>query len=576
MLVPPQLAHNYSKAKIPAAMKKMTRFSEFPLHYPDARLRLIGTDYETSKERLSNAVADSNVQTEPDFAENLGSLEANLESRRAKLERIRQRGIDPYPARFERSCTTTDAIDLFEAAESEGTAENAETLSVAGRIVSMRVMGRAAFLDLRDSSGTLQAMLRQNALGEEYGLLQDLDLGDFLGVTGHMMRTRTGQATIEAQSLTMLAKGMRPLPEKWHGLRDVETRYRQRYLDLIANPEVAETFVQRSRIIGGIRRFLDGRGFVEVDTPILVPIPAGAHARPFVTHHNALDEQLYLRIATELYLKRLIVGGLDKVYEIGRVFRNEGIDQDHNPEFTLLESYEAYADYNSVMEMVEAMVSSLAQDIHGSTVVPMGDEVVDFTPPWPRLSLREELRRHSGIDIEDYPDSESLTGVCIDLGLQPGPREARGRLIDKMLATYVEPHLLQPSFLMDYPEDMSPLAKGHPDKPGYVERFEAFAAGMEIANSYTELNDPEVQRARFVAQEHQRDAYGNEEADRTDMDFLTALEYGMPPTGGLGIGIDRLVMLLTGQATIRDVLLFPQMRSLSGGENAATPDYVAE
>ena len=494
--------------------------------------------------------------------ENPGSLQANLDSRRAKLQRIRERGVDPYPPRFQRSCTADEAIRLFEAGEADQSPERANGISVAGRIVSMRVMGRAAFLDLRDASGVVQAMLRQNVLGDEYAVLQDLDLGDFLGVDGDMMRTRTGQPTIEAHALTILAKGMRPLPEKWHGLRDVETRYRQRYLDLIANPEVADTFVQRSRIISGIRRFLDGRGFVEVDTPILVPIPAGAHARPFITQHNALDEQLYLRIATELYLKRLIVGGLDKVYEIGRVFRNEGIDQDHNPEFTLLESYEAYADYNAVMEMVESLVSSLAGEVHGSMQIAMGDDVIDFSPPWPRLSLREELQRRSGVDIEDYPDAESLTGKCRELGLEPGPREARGRLIDKMLSVYVEPHLIQPSFLIDYPEDMSPLAKGHPDKPGYVERFEAFAAGMEIANSYTELNDPDVQRARFAAQEHQRDAYDDEEADRTDDDFLTALEYGMPPTGGLGIGIDRLVMLLTGQSTIRDVLLFPQMRRI--------------
>ena len=509
----------------------------------------------------------------PEREDNLGSLEANLASRRAKLSRIRERGIEPYPPRVRRDCTAAEAVARFEEAETVGQTESVAGLHLAGRIVSMRVMGRAAFLDLRDASGVVQAMFRQNVLGDEYALLQDLDLGDFLGVSGDMMRTRTGQPTIEAHSLTILAKGMRPLPEKWHGLRDVETRYRQRYLDLIANPEISETFVQRSRIISGIRRFFDGRGFIEVDTPILVPIPAGAHARPFVTHHNALDEQLYLRIATELYLKRLIVGGLDKVYEIGRVFRNEGIDQDHNPEFTLLESYEAYADYNTVMEMVESLVSSLAQDVHGSMQIAMGDDIIDFTPPWPRLSLREELLRRSGIDIEDYPDAESLTRIAWDLGLEPAPREVRGRLIDKMLSVYVEPHLVQPSFLMDYPEDMSPLAKGHPDKPGYVERFEAFAAGMEIANSYTELNDPEVQRARFAAQEHQRDAYGDEEADRTDADFLNALEYGMPPTGGLGIGIDRLVMLLTGQSTIRDVLLFPQMRSLSNdGGNAATPD----
>ena len=508
-------------------------------------------------------------------ADNLGSLQANLESRRAKLERIRERGIDPYPPRFRRSADAAAAIARFEADEAAGISGDDESDSIirlAGRITSMRVMGRAAFLDLRDASGTVQAMLRQNALGADYALLDHLDIGDFLGVNGRMMRTRTGQPTIEAQSLTILAKGMRPLPEKWHGLRDVETRYRQRYLDLIANPEVADIFTQRSRIISGIRRFFDGRGFVEVDTPILVPIPAGAHARPFVTHHNALDEQLYLRIATELYLKRLIVGGLDKVYEIGRVFRNEGIDQDHNPEFTLLESYEAYADYNDVMELVESLVSTLAQDLYGVMQVAAGNAVIDFTPPWPRLSLPAELERRSGVDIDRYPDAESLTRKAFELGLQPGPREARGRLIDKMLSVYVEPHLIQPTFLIDYPEDMSPLAKGRPDKPGYVERFEAFAAGMEIANSYTELNDPAVQRARFAAQERQRDAYGDEEADRTDADFLTALEYGMPPTGGLGVGIDRLIMLLTGQATIRDVLLFPQMRSLAGAGGNTTAD----
>lgn len=510
-------------------------------------------------------------------AEHLGSLQANLESRQAKLERIRERGIDPYPPRFRRTADAAAAIARFEADESAGiTNESASDsiIQLAGRIISMRVMGRAAFLDLRDASGVVQALLRQNVLGADYELLNDLDLGDFLGVAGRMMRTRTGQPTIEAQSLTILSKGMRPLPEKWHGLRDVETRYRQRYLDLIANPEVADIFTQRSRIISGIRRFFDGRGFVEVDTPILVPIPAGAHARPFVTHHNALDEQLYLRIATELYLKRLIVGGLDKVYEIGRVFRNEGIDQDHNPEFTLLESYEAYADYNDVMELVESLVSTLAQDLYGKMQIATGnDTVIDFTPPWPRLSLPAELERRSGVDLDRYPDAESLTRKAADLGLQPGPREARGRLIDKLLSVYVEPHLLQPTFLIDYPEDMSPLAKGRPDKPGYVERFEAFAAGMEIANSYTELNDPAVQRARFAAQERQRDAYNDEEADRTDADFLTALEYGMPPTGGLGIGIDRLVMLLTGQDTIRDVLLFPQMRTLPGaGGNSVADD----
>ncbi len=495
-----------------------------------------------------------------------------LNSRITKLDRLRQRGIDPYPPRFRRTAAAAAATAAFEAAEQQET--HPPEQSLAGRIMSMRVMGRAAFLDLRDGSGTVQAMLRQNVLGEDYDLLKDLDLGDFLGVAGPMLRTRTGQVTIEARQVSLLSKGMRPLPEKWHGLRDVEIRYRQRYLDLIADPEIMTAFAQRSRVISGIRRFLDGRGFLEVDTPILVPVAAGAHARPFSTHHNALNQNLYLRIATELYLKRLIVGGFDKVYELGRVFRNEGIDQDHNPEFTLLESYEAYADYNDVMEMVEALVSTVAQEVRGATQIPYGETIIDFTPPWPRLQLKDELRRHSGIDIDEYPDDRSLINRLAGLGLEVGPRESRGRLIDKLVSTFVEPNLIQPAFLLDYPEVMSPLAKAKPLpapgqpgymewRPGYVERFEAFAAGMEIANSYTELNDPAAQRQRFEEQENIRQLYRDEEVDRLDEDFLTALEYGMPPTGGLGIGIDRLVMLLTGQSTIRDVLLFPQMRALN-------------
>ena len=490
-----------------------------------------------------------------------------LASRQAKLNRLRERGIDPYPPRYHRTADTATAVAEFLQWEEACGPERDEEAplsplhSLAGRIVSMRVMGRAAFLDIRDGSGRVQAMFRQNVLGDEYDLLKDLDLGDFIGVTGPMLRTRTGEVTVEAQAVAVLAKGMRPLPEKFHGLRDVEIRYRQRYLDLIADPDVMTAFTQRSRVINSIRHFMDGRGFLEVDTPILVPVAAGAHARPFDTHHNALDERLYLRIATELYLKRLIVGGFDKVYEIGRVFRNEGIDQDHNPEFTLLESYEAYADYNAVMEMVEGMISTAALEARGSMAIPYGEHVIDFTPPWPRLQLREELQRRSGVNIDDYPDDESLVRKVASLGIDVGIRESRGRLIDKLVSTFVEPNLIQPTFLLDYPEDMSPLAKGKPDWPGYVERFEAFAAGMEIANSYTELNDPAVQRERFEAQESIRERYDDEEVDRSDEDFLTALEYGMPPTGGLGVGIDRLVMLLTGQASIRDVLLFPQMRT---------------
>ena len=489
--------------------------------------------------------------------------EGLLANRKDKLDRLRQRGIDPYPPRFSRSCDNATAIANFQAAEEAQDPESAtQELSLAGRVISMRVMGRAAFLDLQDSSGTIQTMLRQNVLGEAYDLIKDLDVGDHLGITGPLIRTRTGQVTIEAHQVTLTAKGMRPLPEKFHGLRDVETRYRQRYLDLIANPDVMPVFARRSQIIGSVRNFLNQRGFLEVETPILVPVAGGAHARPFITHHNALDQDLYLRIATELYLKRLIIGGFDKVYELGRVFRNEGIDQDHNPEFTLLESYEAYADYNDVMEMVETMVSNITQEVWGTQEVAYGDHVIDYTPPWRRLQLREELAGRSGIDIDDFPDDASLSQRVAELGLDAGPRDSRARLIDKLISTFVEPNLIQPTFLLDYPEIMSPLAKGKPGTPGYVERFEAFAAGMEIANSYTELNDPAVQRERFDLQEEIRRQYQDEEVDRKDEDFLLALEYGMPPTGGLGMGIDRLVMLLSSQPSIRDVVLFPQMRTL--------------
>ncbi|MCH2502918.1 MAG: lysine--tRNA ligase [Dehalococcoidia bacterium] len=498
-----------------------------------------------------------------------------LENRVTKLARIRANGLDPYPARFHRTFDSATATALFEELEeTDPPDERLQNVSLAGRITSMRTMGKAAFLDLQDASGSIQALLRQNNLEDGFDLLKDLDIGDHLGVRGNLIRTRTGQVTIDALELTVTAKGMRPLPEKYHGLRDVETRYRQRYLDLIANQEeVMPVFVLRSKVVRGIRRFLDDRGFLEVDTPILVPVASGAHAKPFVTHHNALDQQLYLRIATELYLKRLIIGGFDKVYEIGRVFRNEGIDQDHNPEFTLLESYEAYADYYDVMEMVEQMVSTIAIEVNGSTKVAIGDDVIDFAPPWQRVSLREELEKRSGIDLESYND-DALRQKAGEVGIDTKVLESRGRLIDKLLSTFVEPHLIQPTFVLDYPEEMSPLAKAKPDSPGYVERFEAFAFGMEIANSYSELNDPKVQRERFEAQAQIQRLYENEEVDRQDDDFLIAMEYGMPPTGGLGIGIDRLVMLLVGQSSIRDVLLFPQMRTMPSDQ--ATQDAQGE
>jgi len=490
-----------------------------------------------------------------------------LTSRYSKLDHLRQSGIDPYPPRFVRTCDNAAATAMFEAVESDDTPETTTpSISLGGRIMSMRVMGRAAFLDIRDGSGTIQALLRENVLGDAYGLLKDLDLGDHLGVSGPVMRTRTGQVTIEAHELTITSKGMKPLPEKFHGLRDTETRYRQRYLDLIANPEVMPVFAIRSKIIERIRAFFQSQGFLEVDTPILVPVAGGAHARPFITHHNTLDQQLYLRIATELYLKRLIIGGFDKVYELGRVFRNEGIDQDHNPEFTLLESYQAYADYNDVMTMVESLVSTVAMEVLGTTHVQYGDQLIDFAPPWKRVDFRQELKDLSGVDIDAYTDDESLKHRAAELGLDIEPKDGRAKVIDKLFSSYVEPRLAQPTFVLDYPVIMSPLAKAKPDSPGYVERFEAFAAGMEIANSYTELNDPAVQRERFENQEALRLMLGDDETDRLDEDFLIALEYGMPPTGGLGMGIDRLVMLLAGQTSIRDIMLFPQMRTLQPGQ----------
>ncbi len=483
-------------------------------------------------------------------------------SRLEKLQSLREQGVDPYPPRYHRTHTNDEAAALLKEAESrDGPGTRSGEASVAGRIMALRSMGKATFIDLRDSSGKLQILFRQDVLKDRYELIDDLDLGDFMGARGTLFRTRTGEITLEAQEFTILSKAIKPLPEKWHGLTDVEIRYRQRYLDLAANPEVQPIFKARAKTIASIRAFLNSHGFTEVETPVLVPVAAGAMAQPFVTKHNALDRTLYMRIATELYLKRLIVGGMDKVYEIGRVFRNEGIDADHNPEFTLLESYEAYADYTDVMTMVEQMVASAAREVTGSTTVKFRDQEIRLEPPWQRLSLREELLRVGGIDIEALQDNAALVAAAREQGVDVEQRDSRGRIIDKLLSALVEPHLIQPTFLVDYPVEMSPLAKAKLDDPRYVERFEAFIGGMEVANSFTELNDPAIQRQRFQEQEAMRQQFGGEDFDRLDEDFLTALEYGMPPTGGLGIGIDRLIMLITDQRTIRDVVLFPQMRS---------------
>jgi lysyl-tRNA synthetase class 2 len=480
-----------------------------------------------------------------------------LQQRLTKLERIRQRGVDPYPARYSKTHTTLQAITLFESDPDN----DSLLVSVAGRIIANRGMGKITFLHIKDGSGKIQALLKKNVLGEDkYDFFKDFDIGDFIGIDGRLFKTQTGEITVEAREITMLTKALQPLPEKWHGLTAVEKRYRQRYLDLISNDDIQAIFKTRSQIVTAMRRLLDERGFIEVSTPILNPTAGGASAKPFTTHHNTLDRQLYLRIATELHLKRLIIGGLDRVYEIGPIFRNEGISTKHNPEFTSMESYEAYADYSDVMTGSENMISSITNEVLGTTKSEFNGEIIDFKAPWKRIELRQAIIEYGGIDFEDYPDTESLCNKMIGMHVEVDKRMGRGSLIDKLLSTFVEPKLIQPTFLMDYPLEMSPLAKKKPGNPRFVERFEAFAGGLEIANAFTELNDPQDQRERFAEQLKLRQA-GDEEAEMPDEEFLTALEYGMPPTGGLGVGIDRLVMLLTGQRSIREVILFPQLKT---------------
>jgi len=494
-------------------------------------------------------------------------LDNVTQQRLQKLDQIRRRGIDPYPNRYHRSHTATQAKSLLEKQGSDK-AEMPE-VAVAGRLTAHRSMGEIHFLDIRDGSGKIQLHIHKKQLsGDSLQLLNDLDIGDIIGAGGKPCYTKRGEPSIDTRQLTLLAKSLKPLPEKWHGLQDVDTRYRQRYLDLISNPQAKETFMVRSRVIAAVRDFLNQRDFLEVETPMLQPSAGGALARPFVTHHHALDHDFYLRIALELHLKRLIIGGFDRVYELGRTFRNEGISTRHNPEFTMLESYQAYADYNDVMNMLEGMASEIVNKIHGGSRVEYGDATINFEPPWPRLPLRQAIAEQSGIDFGEFPDADSLRAEMTRRGIQADPSKDRGRLIDELLSTFVEPKLVQPTFLVDYPVDMSPLAKTKPGDDNLVERFEAFAGGMEIANAFTELNDPVEQRRRFASQmKHKIQASASEaarsideEIETVDEDFLLALEHGMPPTGGLGVGIDRLVMLLTNQQSIREVILFPQLR----------------
>ncbi|MDH4269674.1 MAG: lysine--tRNA ligase, partial [Dehalococcoidia bacterium] len=453
-------------------------------------------------------------------------LERITEQRLDSLNRIRARGIDPYPHSYHPSHTIREAMTLFEQQK-----ESPQDISLAGRIMSRRSIGKMSFLDIRDGSGKMQLSLRYDLLGpEKYGFLQDIDIGDIIGAKGRLFRTKSGELTLEVSDFAMLCKSLRPLPEKWHGLADVEKRYRQRYLDLISNEESRSIFVLRSKIITAIRSFLDKQGFMEVETPVLQPHAGGALARPFVTHHHALDEDLYLRIALELHLKRLIVGGFDKVYEIGRTFRNEGISVRHNPEFTLLECYQAYSDYHDIMRLVEEILRYIMKEVMGDTRLTRNGQIIDLGLPWQRLYLREAIRDHCGIDFEDYPDAAALRTRMAELGIEADPKKGRGRLIEELISTFVEPNLIQPTFLLDYPVEMSPLAKRKGGDDQLVERFEGFVDGVEVANAFTELNDPLEQRERFSQQLEERVA--DEEVEIADEDFLQALEYGMPPTGG--------------------------------------------
>jgi lysyl-tRNA synthetase class 2 len=479
-------------------------------------------------------------------------VSAPEQDRRAKLEALRADGIEPFPHEFDGVVPTAAVREAHSDLEPE--AETDSAYRIAGRLAARRGHGGAAFLDVVDRSGRLQVHARKDVLGDEsFERLTSLDLGDMIGIDGTAFATKRGELTLKATDWALLAKALRNPPEKFHGLEDVETRHRQRELDLIANEETRELFILRSRVIAAIRRWLDLRGFLEVETPVLQPLYGGALSRPFVTHHHALDRDLYLRIATELYLKRLIVGGLEKVYELGKDFRNEGVSYKHNPEFTMLEWYEAYADYEDMAAELEELVEFVAGEVGY-------DGPVDFGRPWKRLKLREAIAEATGVDVMEHRDRDALVAAARERGIELDPTDTWPRLVDQLLSKHVEPKLDQPTFVMDYPKELSPFAKDHRSEPELVERFECFAAGMEFANAFTELNDPDEQRARFEAQRAEQ-AAGDEETQPYDEDYIRALEQGMPPTGGIGVGIDRLVMILSGSDSIREVVLFPALRS---------------
>ncbi len=478
------------------------------------------------------------------------------DARLAKLERVEAVGLRAFPTKVERSHKAQEVHANFDAL-------NGQRVCVSGRLGVFKVLSKnLAFAFVQDDSGQLQLILHPRDFDEQTRLVYEtLDPGDFVGACGTVIKSNRGEVSIDVKGLTLLSKSLRNPPEKWHGLVDVETRYRQRYLDLMANPETRQVFLTRSRVISAIRQYLNARSFVEVETPILQPIPGGGAARPFATESYAMDARLYLRVALELYLKRCIVGGIERVYEIGRNFRNEGVSFKHSPEFTMLELYQAYADYEDIMRLTEDMVATAARAAVGRTRVRWGDQEIDFSPPWQRMPLRTAIAEFSGVDYDLYPDAASLREAAQQAGMHVEPDWNRGKIMDELLTAFVEPKLIQPTFLTDYPTEFpgSTLAKGKPENPAEVERWEAFAGGIEIANAFSELNDPRVQRERFMDQVRAREA-GDVEAQPFDQDFLIALEHGMPPTGGMGLGIDRIVMLLTDQHSIRDVILFPQLR----------------
>ena len=503
-------------------------------------------------------MAEQNRQT-PDVNE-------QIKIRMDKLKALQEAGNDPFQiTKYDVTYHTKDIKDNFD--ELEG-----KQVSIAGRLMQKRVMGKASFGNVADLNGNIQIYVARDSIGEEpYAAFKKFDIGDIVGVKGEVFRTQKGEMSIHVSEITLLTKSLQVLPEKFHGLTDTEIRYRQRYLDLIMNPEVKTTFVKRSQIIKEIRNFLDGRDFMEVETPMLVSNAGGAAARPFETHYNALDEDVKLRISLELYLKRLIVGGMERVYEIGRVFRNEGVDTRHNPEFTLMELYQAYTDYYGMMELAESLYRTVCEKVNGTTKVKYGDVEIDFSKPFERITMLDAVKKYSGVDFTQIKTDEEAKAVAKEKGVAFEDRHKKGDILNLFFEEFVEEHLIQPTFVMDHPLDISPLTKKKPDAPEYVERFELFMNGWEMANAYSELNDPIDQRERFAAQDALADA-GDEEANHTDEDFLNALAYGMPPTGGIGFGIDRMVMLLTDSAAIRDVLLFPTMKSIGGAKSTSAAE----